>query len=1187
MKAIHKSNLILAYALLTVALSQAGVVLNTNDAGAGSLRQVIIDATPNDTLTFTNTLAGGTITLTTGQMVINKNLTIDASAIGGITIDADNATRVFSIGSASTLILESLRLINGIATSANPNDRGGAVTVAPSSSLILSNCELSDNTAIYGGSIYCNMGTLQIIRSTLSGNHANTRGGALYLNQAPCTLNNSTLTGNSSDVQGGSVAAHGSTVTLNNTTLTGNSAVTDGGGIYRVTGGTLSITNSIVAGNSGDNIFGGADSAINSLTNGPPILATLGDYGGPTPTMPPLLGSPAIDAGLTSATNSLTDQRGLTRVANGTVDIGAVEVQSSTIVLNTNDTGLGSLRNAIDNEAPSVITFDNALAGQTITLTSQLYITRSLTIDASAIGGIAINGNNWDRIFLIASGTTNLFDSLTITNGTAVLGDGGGIYNNSGNLTLNNSTVSGNSAFYGGGIFNSGELTLNHSTLSDNSADSYGGGIFNSDALTLNNSTLSGNSASSFGGGIHNAGMLIINNATITSNDASNQGGGIYNVNSFTLYATNSIVSGNTALNDPNIYGSITSGANNITTGDPMLAPLGDYGGPTQTMPPLPFSPAVDAGLTSATNSLTDQRGVTRVLNGIVDIGAVEYSTNDFALVSNLFLPTDITPTNGTVAVSTTPTISWTPYTGPGNTFYTVYLNDQLQGPGILGSFTVIEPLAYNTVYTGRVDTVIESHIFTGSNFLFTTRASTVVDTLADPGTLGNGLSSLRQAIGDAEAGETITFTNTLAGQTIFLTDGQLTIDQNLNIDASAIGGIVIDGHGSITSNRVFEITSGITNLFDSLTITNGNAVGSNGGGILNNGVLTLNNSTLSGNTSPFGSGGGIYSVSVLTLNSSTLSGNSAYEGGAIRNSGSMTLNNSTLSANDADYGGGIVNYSTLTLNNSTLLGNSSNNEGGGIYNFSTLNSTNSIIAGNTAPTNPNISGTIGSDINNLTSGDPQLAPLGDYGGPTQTMPPLAGSPAIDGGLTSATNSLTDQRGIPRVLTGSVGATEVDIGAVEYHYWLIGQDLSGIDPSAILPGAVYDSTTVFPGGFDPEAAGLLELLSSSGKTAIESQGFDLGVDTVTNNPIIYDLYTSSAFQALALDRPFLTYNALSNSFTLTIGILQTPDLVNVAFTNLTGFTTTPYPGDGEIDIEFTPPNADARFFQVYGSEPAP
>jgi hypothetical protein len=87
---------------------------------------------------------------------------------------------------------------------------------------------------------------------------------------------------------------------------------------------------------------------------------------------------------------------------------------------------------------------------------------------------------------------------------------------------------------------------------------------------------------------------------------------------------------------------------------------------------------------------------------------------------------------------------------------------------------------------------------------------------------------------------------------------------------------------------------------------------------------------------------------------------------------------------------------------------------------------TNTILAGNTSPTDANLYnvGVLFSGPNNLTNGSPLLAPLANYGGPTATMPPLFGSPAIGGGL--ATALTTDQRGYSRPTSGAV-----DIGAVQ------------------------------------------------------------------------------------------------------------------------------------------------------------
>jgi len=107
------------------------------------------------------------------------------------------------------------------------------------------------------------------------------------------------------------------------------------------------------------------------------------------------------------------------------------------------------------------------------------------------------------------------------------------------------------------------------------------------------------------------------------------------------LYATNSIIAGNTASASPitsslNISSYITSGANNLIDVDPMLAPLGHYGGPTPTRPPLPGSPAIDAGLNTGSLPATDQRGFARVVNGVVDIGAVEGVFNPAFSLLNL-----------------------------------------------------------------------------------------------------------------------------------------------------------------------------------------------------------------------------------------------------------------------------------------------------------------------------------------------------------------------------------------------------------------------------------------------------------------------------------------------------------------------------------------------------------------------
>jgi hypothetical protein len=323
---------------------------------------------------------------------------------------------------------------------------------------------------------------------------------------------------------------------------------------------------------------------------------------------------------------------------------------SAQVVTNSADSGPGTLRSAIINAASgAIITFDPSLSGATIRLSTTLTIKTNLTIDALALpGGLQINGNGSVQIFNVATNLTVFLNSLTITNGYFPEGwstaFGGGIYND-GTLTLNHCTLSGNSAAGGGGIWNRGLLTLNQCTLSGNSAPGEGGGIYNDGLLTLNQCTLSGNSTiGGFGGGILNdvGGILALNQCTLSGNSAGAYGGGIYN--DYRAVMTNTIVGGNSGSLGADIYNddasTLTYGESNfvqsvdnnggtITGPAPLtnalnLAPLGNYGGPTQTMPPLPGSPAIDAGSVADNTFSTDQRGYPRTQNGLIDLGAVE-----------------------------------------------------------------------------------------------------------------------------------------------------------------------------------------------------------------------------------------------------------------------------------------------------------------------------------------------------------------------------------------------------------------------------------------------------------------------------------------------------------------------------------------------------------------------------------
>jgi hypothetical protein len=226
------------------------------------------------------------------------------------------------------------------------------------------------------------------------------------------------------------------------------------------------------------------------------------------------------------------------------------------VVTNTNDSGAGSLRQAIlDADASNTddtIVFQSGLTG-TITLTSgDLEIVNSLTINGPGASTLAISGGGNFQVFIIE----NLVGSVSISGLTIEGGfikfSGGGI-ENLGTLTLTDCTVSGNSATLGGGgieNFNGGTLTLVNSTVSDNSSTGgsgfgSGAGILNEGTSTVTNSTVSDNSATNIGGGILNAGTLTLTSTTVSGNSSQSQGGGIHNGGTLTLI--NSTVSGNSA----------------------------------------------------------------------------------------------------------------------------------------------------------------------------------------------------------------------------------------------------------------------------------------------------------------------------------------------------------------------------------------------------------------------------------------------------------------------------------------------------------------------------------------------------------------------------------------------------------------------------------------------------------------
>ncbi|MBR2694870.1 MAG: hypothetical protein IKE69_11730, partial [Thermoguttaceae bacterium] len=310
--------------------------------------------------------------------------------------------------------------------------------------------------------------------------------------------------------------------------------------------------------------------------------------------------------------------------------------------------------------------------------------------------------------------------------------------------------------------------------------------------------------------------------------------------------------------------------------------------------------------------------------------------------------------------------------------------------------------------YIAPSSDILASSIFEGS--------SIVVTTLDDIVNNYDRLISLREAIGYAREGDTITFAPELAGGTITLKGSQLEITKGIGIDASGIGGMTIDANGK---SRVFSVTGGNTDQpaeLIALVITGGNA--EIGGGIYSlSDALYLLNTTVSLNAAN-SDGGGIYNdKGVLILTNSVVSNNSAgYDGGGVYNDrGTATLQNVTVAGNAADHGGGVFNRnsSEAILLNTIVAENVSYGTDSNVVNQGTMRAYHAL-----------------STFSGWTSGDQCILydPLRPLFTDSQVLDYTlaAGSQAINVGNNDYVTTDTDMAGNPRIVDAIV-----DLGAFE------------------------------------------------------------------------------------------------------------------------------------------------------------
>ncbi len=539
-----------------------------------------------------------TATIRAGTGFDDRILSIESGATVTITAVILRGANISGIGggiyNAGTLTLHSVTVRNNTVT-----QNGGGIyningTLNIINSSIISNTTSTNSAS--GGGIYNYKGTVNITNSSIANNSARTAGGGIMSNQGSITLTNTDVTTNTATTfYGGGIDADG-TVTINGGSINGNTTTGSsgyGGGLYYSGNGTANITDADISGNS----------TTNSSVSGGGIYANNG----------------TVNLTNTTVTNNTSNLTGGIAFSGD-----ALNITSGSINNNTN----GGIN---------------------------VYNAANLTLSGSTIDGNT-STNHGAGLYLAT--TSSSISSSVISNNSSSYdnANGGGIYFYSGKLTIENSAITGNdlpgSLTYGGGIaiLPSAALTLTGSTVNGNTANN-GGGIYSAGAGVIINSTLSGNTASGVGGGlIISEGTTILMNDTISANQGYLDAGVSVN-SSNTLRVKNSLIAENTSsytgngdCGGPltslgyNLVGAFTcSGMTNGVNGDligtyaaplnPRIGALANNGGSTQTHALLQGSPAINTGDPNNANCpSTDQRGGARPIYSRCDIGAYEYT---------------------------------------------------------------------------------------------------------------------------------------------------------------------------------------------------------------------------------------------------------------------------------------------------------------------------------------------------------------------------------------------------------------------------------------------------------------------------------------------------------------------------------------------------------------------------------
>nr|OEJ72561.1 hypothetical protein BH720_23960 [Desertifilum tharense IPPAS B-1220] len=550
-----------AYTSVLATLRVNSLLDNTtpND-GLVTLREAILAANSNSTTDLGDTGTGNdTIifdipgiapyTLTLANSInITSNLQINGLGEDNLIISGNNATQIFNIGNNSTVTLRDLTLANGNIAAGF----GGAIN--NSGNLTLINSTIRDSAAgLGGGGIHNNAsGTLIFDNSRLQNNRVSLvgDGGGLNNQGGRVELNNSLIANNTSLINGGGIFNQNGIISVNQGRFSDNVASGDGGGIWNGLQGSIDIFAGTFSNNQAGN--GGAiynAEASQTIINNSQI-GTLNN------------GNRASNGG-------------------GIRNLGILDIQNSQIVNN----------HATGGEGGGISNFSN---GQLILIQSSITDNRArfgggiqtgqgnATIGRSTLANNQASEHGGGLNVNSTSATAEIFN--TTFSGNEATENGGGIYGFPNNLTLTNSTLTGNRVLTGngGGIFAAAGTFNIRNTLIAGNFDNGGATVHPdvSGTFTGNNHNLIGNLTGSTG-------------FNVAGNDLSFASLGVTNINQ--------VINPNLALND-------------ALAGSPLSHAL------------VPGSPAINTG-NNAVAPITDKLGLIRPFGEFVDIGAIEDRT--------------------------------------------------------------------------------------------------------------------------------------------------------------------------------------------------------------------------------------------------------------------------------------------------------------------------------------------------------------------------------------------------------------------------------------------------------------------------------------------------------------------------------------------------------------------------------